>query len=323
MATYFCPPTYRLSFIMIKIGGFRYSTNNLGDEIQSIAAEQHLPNINRRFERDTLAAQHLEYPHLLVMNGWFSHFPYTCLPTADKIIPVFFGFHISNWNIPYRNYFFSDAIIEYFKNHEPIGCRDKKTANLLQSHGVDAFYSKCPTLTFPKRKSEPKNPKTFIVDLDKEIPIPQKVAKNAIYLSHSTNNLTLSTEDRFFIANKLLDTYRNEAGLVITSRLHAALPCIAMGIPVIFFGNPKDYRTSIISDIGLKIHPNFMSIPLFPKFARKHFKRFSIFRKLSYFLYYFFHKIDWNPKIVEFEAEKEIMINTLKEMIHRKANISN
>ena len=42
-------------------------------------------------------------------------------------------------------------------------------------------------------------------------------------------------QQRFIQARGLLETYAN-AGLVITSRLHCALPCIAMGTPVVFVG---------------------------------------------------------------------------------------
>ncbi len=40
----------------------------------------------------------------------------------------------------------------------------------------------------------------------------------------------------------------------MTTRLHCALPCLAVDILVIFFGNPDDYRTSIIEELGLDIH---------------------------------------------------------------------
>lgn len=40
----------------MKFGGFRYNRlNNLGDQIQSIATENFLPELNRRFTRDTLS----------------------------------------------------------------------------------------------------------------------------------------------------------------------------------------------------------------------------------------------------------------------------
>ena len=39
-------------------------------------------------------------------------------------------------------------------------------------------------------------------------------------------------------ATALLDRYRDEAGLIVTSLLHCALPAIAMGIPVIMFFPP-------------------------------------------------------------------------------------
>ena len=55
-------------------------------------------------------------------------------------------------------------------------------------------------------------------------------------------------------AQKLLEMYKEQASLVITTRLHTALPCMAMGIPVVFFGSPADGRTSIINDIGGTIY---------------------------------------------------------------------
>jgi hypothetical protein len=58
-------------------------------------------------------------------------------------------------------------------------------------------------------------------------------------------------------AEALLKMYRETARLVITTRLHAALPCIAMGIPVIFFGSAADGRTAIVRDIGGRIYDAF------------------------------------------------------------------
>ena len=42
---------------------------------------------------------------------------------------------------------------------------------------------------------------------------------------------------RFTKAFDLLEMY-GEAKVVITQRIHAALPCVGMGIPVIFFNSP-------------------------------------------------------------------------------------
>jgi exopolysaccharide biosynthesis predicted pyruvyltransferase EpsI len=58
------------------------------------------------------------------------------------------------------------------------------------------------------------------------------------------------------IAQEYLDRYRKEAKLVITSRLHCALPCIAMGIPVIVMGDHRDKRLQLVEEFT-KIHPYF------------------------------------------------------------------
>lgn len=37
--------------------------------------------------------------------------------------------------------------IEYFKQHQPIGCRDKGTQKILQEEGINCYFSACLTLT--------------------------------------------------------------------------------------------------------------------------------------------------------------------------------
>ena len=52
---------------------------------------------------------------------------------------------------------------------------------------------------------------------------------------HTTHSFNLNNfqNKRFNIAKKLLDKY-SKAKLVITSRLHGALPCLALNTPFIF-----------------------------------------------------------------------------------------
>lgn len=83
----------------IKYAGFNYNgLNNLGDQIQSIAAEKFIPKISKRFNRDSLSKVLSNDKHLIIMNGWFTHQPQRCFPPSDSIFPIFWGFHISNWN---------------------------------------------------------------------------------------------------------------------------------------------------------------------------------------------------------------------------------
>jgi hypothetical protein len=134
----------------IHFAGLEYQgLNNLGDQIQSIAAERFLPNIDKRFNRDSFSTPNFSTKHLLKTNGWFSNDPENCLPTYESILPVFWGFHISDWNNSWQ-YFLSDKCLAYFKRFEPIGCRDMFTADKLAEVGIKTFYSRCLTLTFRK-----------------------------------------------------------------------------------------------------------------------------------------------------------------------------
>ena len=89
---------------------------------------------------------------------------------------------------------------------------------------------------------------------------------------------------------KLLYIYKRYAKRVVTPGLHCALPCIAMGIPVIFFGDPDDYRTSIIEELGLEIHkiPNLKTT------------RNSIGKELENSFDY----INWTPDPIDIHSKK-------------------
>lgn len=226
--------------------------HNIGDDIQSLAAAQFLPSIDCRIPRECLNQFTAREKHLLVMNGWFCYYPENW-PPSNSIQPVFFGFHVSGAPGT-RDKFSSAEMVSYFKAHEPIGCRDVATSEFFRSLGVRAYYSKCLTLTFPKRTDtgQAKHGKVFVVDAP-DIPIPDALAKDAVQVTQYVPPY-IDAETRQSIAKQLLDLYRNQAKLVITTRLHCAMPCIAMGIPVVFFGDPTDHRISILKDIGVRIN---------------------------------------------------------------------
>lgn len=59
---------------------------------------------------------------------------------------------------------------------------------------------------------------------------------NAIYKEQEIQDTFNSEEEKFQYADELLKVY-SEARFVITSRIHCALPCLAMGTPVLFVHN--------------------------------------------------------------------------------------
>ena len=141
----------------------------------------------------------------------------------------------------------------------PVGARDEKSLKILRENGIEAYLTGCFTICFPKRKKEPKKPKVFLVDIPEELVayIPNYIMNNAEYITHAVqiNKYPVDTEENArleSIAQSTLNKYRDEAGLVVTGRLHAAIPCIAMGIPVVFACNNLDFRFEWMDKL---IHP--------------------------------------------------------------------
>ncbi len=277
----------------MKFASFRYDTSvNLGDQVQSFAAEQHLPRQDTRVDRDSLNDLSGPEKTLVIMNGWFSDKPENWPPSA-ALEPVFFGFHATYYNGFNKRYLEPDSIA-YLKTQEPIGCRDQQTCDWLRERGVDAFYSKCLTLTFPKRDREPENGKVFLVDVE-YYPVAKKLRQKGVKISQMTIPY-YDDETKRKMMRQLLDTYRDEASLVITSKLHCAMPCLAMGIPVVFIGKPDDYRTTILRDMGLTIQPYRL-----PKNRMLRLVKWALYERLG--LSYVSKDI-WNPKVLDIETEK-------------------
>ena len=287
--------------------------------MQSLAAEQFLPRVDRKFDRDNLHNVSENEKHILIMNGWFCHNPVDCFPPSDSIVPVFVGFHLYGEK---TQDLLTPQCIEYFKKHGPIGCRDRRTMELLAEKGIDSFYSKCLTITFPKRTKEPVNGKVFIVDAD-TIPIPQSLYEGAIHVTHSVEDL-FGDEVKAALAKKLLELYRDEGSLVITTRLHCALPCISVGLPVIFFGDSSDSRISLLKDLNVQINrmPNkyLRGIYRFVNEVPRNREWGKRFRKVC--VPVFMRYVDWNPSPIDIKQEKEHLIDATRDLIAQKISLS-
>ena len=117
----------------------------------------------------------------------------------------------------------------------------------LLNHGIKAYFSGCLTLTLGNTYHFPENKRkkeVFFVDYDldteKDIQIRENIENilqsykdYSIKKEHHMYKLNNDIEGNFKIAESLLDKY-SKASLVITTRLHCALPCLAMHTPVIF-----------------------------------------------------------------------------------------
>ncbi len=229
---------------------------NYGDEIQSIAAARCLPKgENTTIDRGRLNVFSSATKHILLMNGYFGlgKRGWDGFPPSEDIIPIYFSFHIAQ---KAAALYTSPECLEHFRKWQPIGCRDRGTAALLKNKGIDTFFAKCLTLTLEKRARSPANGKLFIVD-GEDLPVPRSLKRTAEWVRQSPHpDDPLGHQAKLKRALMLLERYRDEANLVITKRMHCALPCLAMGVPVIFMTMrpPTDYRLNLYSDIGGTVH---------------------------------------------------------------------
>ncbi len=235
-------------------------SNNLGDYIQSIATKEIIGEDSIGLDRENLHIYNGPNVYL-IMNGWFMQNSKNW-PPSDKITPFFISFHI---NPIAKDNLLSKKGLEYFQKHEPIGCRDMYTQNLLQKKGINSYFSGCLTLTLRNKKKDFKKEGVLIIGaLDRLKPkIDIKNLFNELikypYKFFKYNRSKKRLDD--FILNKgfskvtyksqIIDLYKNvdkqrnllaneqlnliaKSKLVITSRLHVALPAIAYGTKVIF-----------------------------------------------------------------------------------------
>lgn len=225
------------------------SVFNLGDDIQTLAVERLLPHVDGHVSREAL--DRVSEPAIVAMNGFFMQSDHW--PPSPAVTPLFFAFHVAPGK---RDVILSPRGVEYLKQHGPIGCRDEGTVALLAERGIEAYYSRCVTLTFERRSAAPKNGKVFMVagsSMDFTSIIPRSLRREAVYVNQAKLRLPcLSPALRRQMAAELLAAYRDHARLVITTKIHCAMPCIAMGIPVVFLydaAKRADYRVRLIEEL--------------------------------------------------------------------------
>lgn len=238
---------------------------NIGDHIQSCAAEQFLPKVDFYVIRDELNKDYDKAK--IIMNGWFTDAPENWPPNPN-LIPLFVSFHLQPNSA--EIILAKKENVDYLKKHSPIGCRDYKTLEILKNKGIESYFSFCMTTTLDEKyKSEEKNNNIYMVDplynydsgmlkkvnlfqLVRKFPykklyklrdyfrpkaklidyVPKNIIDESIKINHYISSKQ-TNEELYITAKKMLNKYAR-AKLVVTSRIHCALPCLALGTPVLF-----------------------------------------------------------------------------------------
>lgn len=259
----------------------RHGRQTIGDAMQLLAVDN-LYSYMKINKEDII---YIPYPQLPTYEGEYVILPLSfplygylkdknITQFSPKIIPVFLGISTLSSN-------FSHEEIKYLKTYEPIGCRDLPTMLGMRQNGILAYLGGCLTATFPCRRSgdNKTRDKVFFVDIPDSFKqfVPEKIWGNGEFISHTVYRDECSTSLKEQ-AKMVYETYIKEAKFVVTTRLHAALPCLAAGIPVIW---AKDFISFRFAGIDKLTH---------------------IYTKDEY------EMINWEPEPVYYENQKKTML---------------
>lgn len=195
-----------------------YDTGNLGDDIQATAVAALMPGITGTVLRSRLARH--QVAGRILISGWFADRAAEW-PPAPVLTPTFLSFHAHDDSAV-------AAHTDYLRAHAPIACRDLATVELCQQHGIGAWFAGCVTLTLQSLCTPPAAARPLTVDF----PIDG--------VENLTQHIGPKTPNRMALARARIDRLA-QARCVVTSRLHTALPCAALGIPVLLI-HPADKR---------------------------------------------------------------------------------
>ena len=262
-----------------------FKTQNIGDDIQSYAMEKFLPHLDYLIEREHLDSFYTKKGERVaaLLGGWYLHKPLNWPPSPFlKLLPI--SFHITTGEAK-KELTFMDYGADWFKQFPKIGCRDKGSMREFKKAGIKAYLSGCFTLTIKPFDDVVPHGKIVLTDLSREVVafIKERTQKDTVIVSHDIKRPLLPPEAvryakehgkgedvptshlpsiadqayhascypgnwcyRRALVEGLLRFYQG-ASLVVTGRLHVALPCLALGTPLFFVKEAEglaDYRFS-------------------------------------------------------------------------------
>ena len=224
-------------------GALVWPSRNIGDETQAIAEVGLYPRNKEIIAINREAMKDYDGPPVAgLYNGWFLHKPESW-PPSPLLRGSYVAFHANpTWRI-------DSSARDFLKANEPIGCRDMDTLKRLSDLGIEGYFSGCLTLTlenpFPR---EQRTDQVLVVDFETdwhrrdhprltalyERLIPEEIRKGAVSFDQIRRPMGRYVGKRRFEQSLDMLTRLATCKLVVTRRLHTALPCLAFGTPFIF-----------------------------------------------------------------------------------------
>lgn len=238
----------------MRYGMFNYETENIGDEIQSIAARRFLPHIDEYVNRDEIGTWSPTEQTKIITNGWFMHPPYQWPPKSDAIDPLLISMYVDQSDPSVTEAFLSEESRSFFSAHGPVGARDLSTMDFLKKNGVDSYFSGCMTLTLQADPGIVSQDYVLAVDVPGPVvDMIREKTKRPVIESSPYFDARLNVVDRFELAEYFLYLYQS-AHAVVTTRLHAMLPSLALGTPVFLVKDHRKYDPARYAGLDVLVH---------------------------------------------------------------------
>ena len=236
----------------------RRNSDNLGNEIQSLAALNQLPWYDIFVDFWTFTPESWAQNILLLANGFMNQNPATWMRFWER--------HSTQWTVIFMGvHFASRRLAETHRQtlfkFAPIGARDLHTYRLLKRFGVPVYQCNCLTLSFQKASFGILRNRILgaylAIDVKSEAQsgftsgkLWERVASESVRkaFEHRTHKIvgnpscTVGSYALMCALQEVTDFAHARA--VATSRLHASLPTIAVGTPLWYISYTKALKDS-------------------------------------------------------------------------------
>ncbi len=305
--------------LKLKYGLMVYeNTDNIGDDIQSYAARCFLPRIDYIIDREALNKPEIpeDEAAAVIMNGWYMANKFNW-PPSQQIEPLPVAMHFTHKDpLMIGRIFYSGISGDTMRGWGPVGVRDSSTLQEMKNWKIDCYFSGCMTLTLNRIPCEPATTKYICaVDLpeDLQAALRQKAEQAGIELkvvTHDVNpqeNSKLGWEARQKAVEERLKLYQN-AVCVVTPRLHCALPCLALEVPVLLIYQHQSNDSDRLEDYSKLVHytnsKDYLEgnceydVTNPPANSKEYLKiRNSLIEKCREFI----HQVEENPTVIRWE----------------------
>lgn len=207
---------------------------NVGDEVQSFTGIQLLPYIDTFVDRGQLTLpKNYTQSTMMFFNAWWGE-PNQLWPPNKLFASQLLSMHTQP--TIHRQFIRN---ISYLLEREAVGARDPYSLRFFRSNKIESFFSACVTLLIKNRyEQKDRTSNVYVVDvLDKNLHLVPN-STNYKIISHFQDCTKCTRQKLLQYAYERIDMYA-KAKLVVTQRIHAALPCVAMGTPVVFINSAK------------------------------------------------------------------------------------